>query len=131
MRASLTAVVVVIAMPFVVGCSQMGQSTSPTAPSSASSVTPSSPRSFSPSNTIAQVAPGASYDASGSWHVIAIISSMSGEVLLTDEFDDTLTADSDGNLHSVTEVEGSQVTLLRKGKGLGSRDQLRNVDFRA
>ena len=34
MRASLTSVVVVfIAVPFVAGCSQMGQSTSPTAPS--------------------------------------------------------------------------------------------------
>ena len=43
MRASLTAVVVVIiATLFVAGCSQMGQSTSPTGPTSASSVTSSS-----------------------------------------------------------------------------------------
>lgn len=43
MRASLTAVVVVIiATLFVAGCSQMGQSTSPTVPTSASSVTSSS-----------------------------------------------------------------------------------------
>ena len=43
MRASLTAVVVVlIATLFVVGCSQMGQSTSPTAPSSVLSATSSS-----------------------------------------------------------------------------------------
>jgi hypothetical protein len=43
MRTSPTAVVVVfIAMLFVAGCSQMGQSMSPTAPTSASSVTSSS-----------------------------------------------------------------------------------------
>jgi len=43
MRASLTAVVVVIiAAPFVAGCGQMGQSISPTGPTSASSITSSS-----------------------------------------------------------------------------------------
>jgi hypothetical protein len=42
MRASLTAVVVVIATLFVAGCSEMGQSMSPTVPTSASSVTSSS-----------------------------------------------------------------------------------------
>jgi len=43
MRASLTAVVVVTtATLFVAGCSQMGESTSPTGPTSASSVTASS-----------------------------------------------------------------------------------------
>src|SRR4029453_8587728 len=55
------------------------------------------------------------------WDFSVIISSISGEVLLTAEGDLTFTQDSDGNLHAVNEEEGTQVTLLRHGKGLGPK----------
>jgi hypothetical protein len=92
-----------------VGCAQSetGDPASLTAPSA---VTPP---------TSAQGAPTA-YDASGTWHVSVVISSHSGEVLLTDEGDNTLTQDADGNLSANTE-DGGQVTMVRRGKGFGAK----------
>jgi len=106
MRASPTAAVVFVAMFIVAGCAQ---TPSPTAPS-ASVTAPAS----------AQVTP-VPYDASGTWHVSVVISSISGEVLLTAEGDPTFTADSDGNLRSVNEEEGTQTTLIRRGPGFGPK----------
>lgn len=89
---------------FVVGCAQ-----GPSASIAPSAVT--APAS-------APVAP-APYDASGTWHSSFVITSMSGEELLSGEGDLTLTQDADGNLHGVNPEEGTQTTLLRRGKGLG------------
>jgi hypothetical protein len=100
MRASLTAVVVLIAPLFVVGCSQ---STSPTVPSSA--LAASAPAS-------AQLGPGASYDPTGLWHFVTTINGN-----LDSTFDSNASQDSDGNLHFVDD-EGEPITLERLGTGV-------------
>ena len=61
MRASLTPVAVVFVTPFVVGCSQMGQSTSPTFPTSALSITSPS-GTFSGTGTVTALSASASTD---------------------------------------------------------------------
>src|SRR5207245_1097003 len=99
MRASLTGALVCIALLFAVGCAQ---SPSPTL---ASGVT---------APTSAQSGPGASYDASGSWHFRIHLTSKDG-LDVTQEGDLTVTQDADGNLH--VPVGASEFTLLRKGSG--------------
>jgi hypothetical protein len=81
-----------IATLFVVGCSQ----------GSSPSVAPSAVTA--PTSVPAAPPP---YDAGGPWHASFVITSMS--------------QDSDGNLHGVNPEEGTQITLLRRGKGLGAK----------
>jgi hypothetical protein len=95
-----------IATLFVVGCSQ----------GSSPSVAPSAVTA--PTSVPAAPPP---YDAGGPWHASFVITSMSGEELLSGEGDLTFTQDSDGNLHGVNPEEGTQITLLRRGKGLGAK----------
>jgi hypothetical protein len=116
-RASLATVAVVVGTVFVVGCSQMGQSTSPTAPSSAltapTSLAGGTSVSLSQSSRVAQLGPGASYDATGSWHFVTT-DQRTGEVLgVCDAF---LTQDSDGNI-SFTDCGGHPVSITRVGSG--------------
>lgn len=106
MRASSTVAVVLIATLFVAGCAQ-GPSAS-VAPSALTAPT-SAPAAPEP------------YDASGPWHASFVITSMSGEELLSGEGALTFTQDSDGNLRAVDPEEGTQITLLRRGKGLGPK----------
>ena len=106
MRASSTFAVVLIATSFVVGCAQ-----GPSASVAPSAVT-------APTSAPAAPAP---YDASGPWDASFVITSISGEELLSGEADITFTQDSDGNLHAVNPEEGTQITLLRRGKGLGPK----------
>ena len=120
MRATLTAVVVVLATPFVVGCTQ---STSPSvapsaviAPASAQAG-PSVAPSAVAAPTSAHGGPGASYDASGLWHVVvrdAPSGNPNGNVL-DDEDSISFTQDADGNLHG--EGEDAGATLTRRGTG--------------
>jgi hypothetical protein len=98
MRASLTAVVVLIAALSVVGCTQ---STLPTVPSSATSVASSS------------VGPGASYDANGLWSLVSTDSNGETE----DPFVTNVHQDGNGNLHFLDE-DGSPITLERLGTGV-------------
>jgi hypothetical protein len=95
-----------IATLFVVGCAQ-----GPSASVAPSAVT---------APTAAPVAPPP-YDASGTWHNSFVITSMSGEELLSGEGDLTLTQDSDGNLHGVNPEEGTQITMVRRGNGVGQK----------
>lgn len=95
-----------IATLFVVGCSQ---GSSPSIAPSAVTAPTSAPAAPPP------------YDAGGSWHSRFVITSMSGEELLSGEGDLTFTQDSDGNLHGVNPEEGTQITMVRRGKGVGPK----------
>jgi hypothetical protein len=106
MRVSLMGAAVCGATLFVGGCAQ--------GPSS--SVAPSAVTAPG----AAPVAPSA-YDASGPWHVSFVITSISGETLLSGEGDLPFTQDASGNLHAVNTEEGTQFTLLRRGQGFGSK----------
>ena len=112
-RASFIALAVVMGTVFVVGCSQMGQSTSPTAPSSALTVPTSlaggTSESLSQSSVFAPTArPTTSYDATGLWHLVIKVH---GQVV--DEVDTDLTQDADGNITYCGECESELFTLTR------------------
>jgi hypothetical protein len=99
MRASSTAAaVVLIATLSVVGCSQ---STSPTVPSSASSVASSA------------LGPGASYNASGPWHFV--FTDVHGN--FDGDFDADVHQDENGNL-SFLDNDDFLVKLERLGTGV-------------
>ena len=92
------------------GCAQPSDSSwaSPTAPSSLSA------GSSALSAPVAQFGPGASYDASGPWHVVMTERPNAPGV----EFDIVLTQDGDGNL-TFTDDTGALFTFTRRGPGTG------------
>ena len=95
--------VLLVLAAFAVGCAQ----SAPTSPSQTGN-------SEDVSVTAQAAAPGASYNAGGSWHFRAIARWQNGAVF-NDEGDITFTQDVDGNLHGTT--GNAQLTLTRLGSG--------------
>lgn len=121
MRASFIAFAVVVGTAFVVGCSQIGQSTSPTAPSSAltapTSLAGGTSASLSQSSVFTPMArPAPSYNATGLWHEV-ITDLRTGEVL--EEVNTVLTQDADGNITHCGECEGELWTFTRLSSSPG------------
>jgi hypothetical protein len=96
MRASPIAAVVFLAVLFVVGCTQ-----GPSLNVSSAGVT---------APTSAQIGPGASYNATGSWRLI-VWDKPNGTI--QDDNDESFVQDADGNLHT---ADGTG-TLTRLGTG--------------
>jgi hypothetical protein len=90
------------------GCAQPGTGipASPMAPSLASG---------SVSSAATSLAPGASYDGSGLWHLIYVGRNLTDHQVLTLELDATFTQDANGNLHASEDI--TVVTLTRRGSG--------------
>jgi len=95
-----------------VGCAQPGVSDVglPTSPSSLSTG-PSA--SLVPPSRIATLGPGASYNASGTWHFV--VADIDGTV--NETFDTNVTQDANGNL-SFLDEDGFPITLQRVGTGV-------------